>query len=114
MSNTKATKKADKVAGSQLPCVYMGPNIPGGILSGTLFHGSIFKCEVEKLAHLEESFDKVPELKKLFVVADGDYPRFKADLQREGTAAHHLYTVAAQKIQTEMAAVFKKGGKNGS
>lgn len=66
--------------------IYLGPNIPGGIL----FTGSIFKSSPEELKYLEETIEKLPEIKELFVEVQ-NLPQFKKDLTEQGTEAYRLY-----------------------
>ena len=82
----KATKTNKKVEVKQA-YMYLGPNIPGGIL----FRGSVVKGGTpEDLAHLKDVFSKIPEVKDLFVEVK-QVPQFKADIENQGTEAHRLY-----------------------
>ena len=98
----KKSKAKDKttlqtVANPQKKQAFMnlGPNIPGG----RLFTGSVIKGEIpEKLLHLQDIFEKISEIKDLFVEVK-IVPRFKAELEQQGTEAYRLYQEATRKIR---------------
>lgn len=72
--------------------VYLGPNIPGGML----WTGNIFKNEYPK--HLNELFEETPEIKELFAEVK-DVPKFKQKLSIKGTEENRLYTVVEIKMR---------------
>ena len=71
--------------------MYLGPNIPGGIL----FRGSVYK---ELPEHLDGVFKKQPEIKDLFIEVKG-VPDFKAKLKQQGSEAHRLYHLVERLIR---------------
>jgi len=71
--------------------MYLGPNIPGGLL----FRGSVYKQMPE---HLTGVFEKLPEIKDLFIEVK-DAPDFKAKLTQQGSEAHRLYQVVESLIR---------------
>ena len=75
--------------------MYLGPNIPGG----RLFRGSVI-CggSPMELAHLQDVFEKLPEVLGLFVEVER-VPNIKAEVGAHGTEAHRLYSVAAKKLE---------------
>ena len=72
-----------KVTRDNKAYVYMGPNVPGGLL----FTGSVYKGIPE---HLKDTFEKLPEIKDLFVEVHA-LPGFKEDLKDQGSEAYRLY-----------------------
>lgn len=62
---------------------YLGPNIPGGVLQ----KGSVFK---EIPDYLSSIFEKVPEVKELFVEIK-EISEFKKKVQQSGTEENRLY-----------------------
>lgn len=75
--------------------MYLGPNIPGG----RLFTGYLVKEELpENLIHLQDIFEKIPEIKELFVEVK-TIPNLKAELNKQGTEAYRLYQAVKSKIQ---------------
>jgi len=72
--------------------IYLGPNIPGGIL----FKGGLFKNELPE--HLEGTLEKLPEIKKLFVEVK-EAPDFKRALEEQGSTAYGLYQYVEQQIR---------------
>lgn len=81
-------KKEKKSTPNKKPCdnkafMYLGPNIPGGIL----FNGGVYK---ELPEHLKDTFEKVPEIKELFIEIK-EAPAFKAELERQGSEAYRLH-----------------------
>jgi hypothetical protein len=63
--------------------MYLGPNIPGGIL----FNGAILKNELP--AHLNDVFAKIPALKALCVEVK-EAATFKQELERQGSEPNRL------------------------
>ena len=70
--------------------MYMGPNIPGGML----FNGSLYR---EQPTHLNDLFEKIPEVKQLIIYAK-DVPKFKLDVEVQGSEAHALYHHVQKRI----------------
>jgi len=71
--------------------IYSGPYIPGG----SLIPGGIY---IEIPDYLQDIFDKVPEIKELFV-DDKQYPEFKKDVKIQGTEAHRLYHYVERSVR---------------
>jgi len=86
-ANQKETER--KPVATKQAFMYLGPNIPGGLL----FNGALHKKMPE---HLSDLFDKLPEVEKLFVEVK-KVPAFKRDLDEPGSEAYRLYqsTVAS-------------------
>ena len=63
--------------------MYLGPNIPGGLM----FKGSVYK---EIPEHLKDTFEKLPDIKKLLIEVK-NVPKFKAEVEQQGSEAHRLY-----------------------
>jgi hypothetical protein len=63
--------------------IYLGPNIPGGILN----NGSVYS---DYPTHLKDLFEKMPKLKLLFVEVL-DVTNFKKELETTGSEALRLY-----------------------
>jgi len=63
--------------------IYLGANIPGGILN----HGAVFKGYPK---YLSELFEKTPEIKKLFIDIK-DIVAFKEAVNRKGSEESRLY-----------------------
>jgi hypothetical protein len=70
--------------------MYLGPNIPGGIL----FTGGVFK---ELPVYLKDVFEKAPDVKKLFVEIK-EVSTFKAELERQGSEPYRLRQSVARLI----------------
>ena len=100
--DTKTTE-ADEAKTNTAKCafMYLGPNIPGG----RLFDGNLFKCDAcDDIKHLEDLFEKLPEVKRLIVEVK-QVPDFKKQLLEQGTRASGLY----QQAQIQIAAAIKRG-----
>ncbi|MEK3770117.1 hypothetical protein MKY14_16315 [Paenibacillus sp. FSL R5-0887] len=66
------------------PLIYLGPNLPGGLLSGnTVFKGG-------KPAHIEELITAQPELSDLIVPVD-NINETLSRINRAGTAEYQAY-----------------------
>lgn len=76
-------KQIKKEVTAKKAFIYLGPNIPGGIL----FKGSIYK---EIPVHLEKLFNGLPEIKELFIEVKS-VPGFKMKLTEQGSEAYRLY-----------------------
>lgn len=75
--------------------MYLGPNIPGG----RLFSGSVIRGGAPKdLEHLQDVFEKLPEILSLFVEV-AKVPKYKNELANQGTEAHRLYNVVSSEIK---------------
>lgn len=72
--------------------IYLGPNIPNGLL----WSGSIYKDNYPE--HLNDLFEKVPEVKKLFVEIQNAV-EFKRKLSQKGTEEERLYSVVENKVR---------------
>jgi len=87
---TRTTKTVVKQA-----FMYLGPNIPGG----TLFNGSLFKCKsVDEIKHLKDLFEKIPEVKKLFVEVK-KVSVVRKEVSTQGTEAYRLQQAIKIKIK---------------
>ena len=105
IGSTPAKKKKEKnhkpaqLSKQKCAFMYVGPNVPGG----RLFTGSLYRDALPK--HLDEDFEKLPEMKKLFVNVC-DLPKIKIDLREPGKEAYRLYQVVELAI---MEGVLKNG-----
>ncbi len=70
--------------------IYLGPNVKGGIL----FNGAVYK---QFPKHLDTIFEKVPELKNLFVEINKS-AMFKQALQRKETEESRIYRSAMTEL----------------
>lgn len=86
----KFGKRRKRASQKKQAFMYLGPNLPGGIL----FTGSIYK---ELPEHLKGVFEKAPEIKKLFVEIKG-VPAYKAELERQGSEPNRLRQSVASLI----------------
>ena len=84
-------KKVRPAAKAKQAFMYLGPNIPGGIL----FSGSVYK---QMPKYLDEVLEKLPEAKALFVEVK-DAPGVKAKLNQQGSEAHGLYQTIERLIR---------------
>lgn len=75
--------------------VYLGPNIPGGVLQ----KGSVFK---EIPNYLDSIFKRLPEVKDLFIEIK-EISEFKKKVQQNGTEENRLY----KSVQLETGKGFK-------
>lgn len=91
---TKKTKKA---------FMYLGPNLP----NGQLFNGACYTDEVPE--YVQEIYKNIPELKKLFVPIDKDFPKAKSKVEQEGTELNRLYNVVKEKQGSAFDTLNKKG-----
>jgi len=83
------TPIAENTTNMKKAYMYLGPNLPGGIL----FSGALFKCNsLDEIVHLRESFEKVPEIKELFVEVT-EVPKIKRELLEQGTGSYRLYQI---------------------
>ena len=100
--DTKTTEAHEaKTNTAKCAFMYLGPNIPGG----RLFGGNLFKCDsCEDIKHLEDLFEKLPAVKRLFVEVK-KVPDFKRQLSQQGTQASGLY----QEAQIQIAVAIKEG-----
>jgi len=90
-SNDKAEPPPENTARKLTGAViYMGPNLMEG-----LFHGDTF---TEMPSHFDALFDKLPELKELFIDCK-QLPQFKLDMAIAGTEAHRLSLSVAIQVQ---------------
>jgi len=91
-----ADKKAPEVKAKpkKQAFIYLGPNIPGGIL----FNGGLFRCTPDEIVHLKETLAKLPEIKSLFIEVQ-KMPGFKKQILEQGTEAYRLYQVTEMKIR---------------
>ena len=71
--------------------IYAGPYIPGG----ALVPGGVCKEIPETL---NDTIDKLPEIKELFVEGK-KYPNFKEALKEQGSEAYRLYHFVEQSIR---------------
>ena len=72
--------------------MYVGPNV----LNEHLFTGSLYKDSLPE--YFEEKFEKLPELKKLFIDVN-TLPVVKKELAEQGTMIYSLYQYVETKIQ---------------
>lgn len=79
---TAATKRTAAVPVKKQAYMYLGPNVPGGVL----FTGGVYK---ELPEHLGKVFEKIPEIKGLFIDIKS-VPAFKAEVERQGSEAFRL------------------------
>jgi len=86
----KDDKKPVRVKQKQV-FMYLGPNIPGGLL----FKGGLYK---EMPEHLESVFEKLPEIKELFIGKD-DIVAFKKNIENQGSEAYRIYQYVATRIR---------------
>lgn len=83
----KATGTA--VKGTTAPVVYIGPTIPGVVMTNTILK--------EKGNELEQICEKMPEIKTLMVPV-ADLARARKELETEGTPAKICYNRAVEHL----------------
>ena len=93
------TRKPAQKAQQKCAYMYVGPNIPGG----RMFTGSLYRDNLPK--HLDDLFNKVPEIKKLCVDVQ-TLPKIKKEVTEQGTEAHRLYKHIEMQIRE---GAFKNG-----
>ena len=71
--------------------MYLGPNIPGG----RLFNGALFRYEIPE--HLNGLFEKVGEIKELFVEVK-EVPQAKRDVATAGTEFNRLFRTVQSEV----------------
>jgi len=98
MARTPQSQSPDtEVAGKKKSperLIYIGPNVPGGILS----RYQIFKGGFPP--HCEELFKKLPEIKKLFVDVL-TLSKAQEQLDKEGSELARVYGVVAKALATK-------------
>ena len=81
--------------------MYLGPNIPGGVL----FNGNLFKCNsIDDIEHLKVLFEKLPIVKELLVEVK-QVPEFKRKILEQGTKESLLL----QQSQMQLEDAIKEG-----
>jgi len=92
---TKANRikaQAAKIPDKKQAFMYLGPNIPGGIL----LKGALFKGKIP--VHLDGIIEKIPEIKKLLVEAQ-EVANIKSQLEKPGSAVYGIYQYVQEQIK---------------
>lgn len=91
VAQTKATTNGQGAALKETtaPVVYIGPTIPGVVMTNTILK--------EKGNELEQICEKMPEIKTLMVPA-ADLARARKELETEGTPAKICYNRAVEHL----------------
>lgn len=80
LSETTEAKKE----GNKNTFIYLGPNVPGGMLNT----GSVYKSGIPK--HLDDLINDIPEISKMFIDVN-KAGKAKVDISQQGTELFRLY-----------------------
>ena len=90
IENTQESPKTEKKTAKPERLVYVGPNIPGGILQ----RFQVYKGGIPP--HCLELVEKIPEIRQLFVPV-GELPAVRDKLEKSGTNEARLFHIVREK-----------------